>query len=60
MPSVAHRKQDWLIADAALGAAAVGDTLVVFPTEICLLDSTVVEGHGQMDESYLTGEPYQM
>ena len=24
------------------------------------MDGTVVEGHGAMDESYLTGEPYQI
>src|ERR1700720_2308214 len=60
MPSVAHRKQDGQVADVALDAVAVGDTLVVFPHEICPLDGTVVEGHGVMDESYLTGEPYQM
>src|SRR5262249_13828402 len=33
-------------------------TLVVFPHEICPVDGTVIEGHGVMDESYLTGEPY--
>ena len=48
------------MADVALGAVALGDTLVVFPHEICPVDGTVVEGHGVMDESYLTGEPYQM
>src|SRR6202795_4763366 len=59
MPSVAHRKRDGQVADVALGAVAVGDTLVVFPHEVCPVDATVVEGHGVMDESYLTGEPYQ-
>ena len=34
--------------------------LVVFPHETCPVDGTVVEGHGVMDESYLTGEPYLM
>ena len=29
-----------------------------FPHEICPVDGTVLEGHGVMDESYLTGEPY--
>ena len=48
------------MADVALDAVAVGDTLVVFPHEVCPVDGTVVEGHGVMDESYLTGEPYQM
>ncbi len=60
MPSVAHRKQDGQVADVALDTVAVGDTLVVFPHEICPVDGTVVEGHGVMDESYLTGEPYLM
>jgi heavy metal translocating P-type ATPase len=44
----------------ALAEAAVGDTLLIFPHEICPVDGTVVEGHGVMDESYLTGEPYMM
>ena len=60
MPSVAHKVQDEQITDVALDAVAVGDTLVIFPHEICPVDGTVVEGHGVMDESYLTGEPYQM
>src|ERR1700737_1679911 len=60
MPSAAHRKQDGQVADVALGAVALGDTLVVFPHEICPVDATVLEGHGVMDESYLTGEPYQI
>jgi heavy metal translocating P-type ATPase len=60
MPLVAHRKNDGAIADADLRQIAVGDLLVVFPHEICPADGSVVEGHGVMDESYLTGEPYQM
>jgi heavy metal translocating P-type ATPase len=60
MPSVAHRKQEGQITDVALDTVAIGDTLVVFPNEICPVDGTVVEGYGVMDESYLTGEPYQM
>jgi heavy metal translocating P-type ATPase len=58
MPSVAHRQASGSIADVALDQVAVGDTLLVFPHEICPVDGTVVEGHGTMDESYLTGEPY--
>jgi heavy metal translocating P-type ATPase len=60
MPSVAHRRQGGQLADVPLEGVAVGDTLVVFPHEICPVDGTVTEGHGVMDESYLTGEPYQM
>ncbi len=60
MPSVAHRRRDSQIEDVALGEIAIGDAVVVFPHEVCPVDGTVLEGHGVMDESYLTGEPYQM
>jgi heavy metal translocating P-type ATPase len=60
MPSAAHRKQDGVLGDVPLDGIAVGDTLVVFPHEVCPVDGTVVDGHGAMDESYLTGEPYIM
>jgi heavy metal translocating P-type ATPase len=60
MPSTAHRKQGDRVEDIDLDAVAVGDTLVVFPHEICPVDGTVIDGHGTMDESYLTGEPYVM
>lgn len=58
MPSTAHRKQDGSIKDVPLDDVAIGDLLVVFPHENCPVDGVVVEGHGSMDESYLTGEPY--
>ena len=32
----------------------------VLPHEICPVDGTVLEGHGVMDEAYLTGEPYEV
>jgi heavy metal translocating P-type ATPase len=60
MPSRAHRRRAGQLVDVALDDVAVGDTVVVFPHEICPVDGTVIEGHGVMDESYLTGEPYQM
>src|SRR6266545_5313486 len=60
VPSVAHRKQDGQLAEVTLEDVSIGDTLVVFPHEICPVDGTVVEEHGTMDESYLTGEPYVM
>jgi heavy metal translocating P-type ATPase len=60
MPSLAHRRKDGQITDVALSQVVVGDTLVVFPHETCPVDGTAVEGHGVMDESYLTGEPYMM
>lgn len=60
MPSVAHRKVDSRVEDVPLDSIAVGEVLAVFPHEICPVDGTVIEGHGVMDESYLTGEPYMM
>ncbi|MBI1851387.1 MAG: cadmium-translocating P-type ATPase [Planctomycetes bacterium] len=60
MPSVAHRKRDSRIEDGPLDAVAVDDVLVVYPHETCPVDGVVVDGHGVMDESYLTGEPFEM
>ena len=60
MPSGAHRKRESAIVDVALTDVAVGDTLVVYPHDICPVDGVVIEGHGVMDESYLTGEPFQI
>jgi heavy metal translocating P-type ATPase len=58
MPSVAHRKHADRLVDVKLGDICVGDELGVLPHEICPVDGTVIEGHGVMDEAYLTGEPY--
>ncbi len=58
MPAVAHRSRDGVVQDVPLGEVAVGDLVVVFPHETCPVDGTVTDGHGTMDESYLTGEPY--
>jgi heavy metal translocating P-type ATPase len=58
MPAVAHRRRDGRVEDVDAGALAVGDIVEIHPHEICPVDGEVVEGHGVMDESYLTGEPY--
>lgn len=60
MPSVAHRKADHGHIEVALKDIRVGDLLVVLPHEICPADGVVVEGHGSMNEAYLTGEPYEV
>ena len=60
LPSIAHRKRDSEIADVQLDEVAVGDTLVIYPHDICPVDGVVIQGHGVMDESYLTGEPFQI
>src|ERR1035437_2312382 len=59
-PSIAHRKRGSEIVDVALPEVAVGDMLVIYPHDICPVDGGVIEGHGVMDESYLTGEPFQI
>lgn len=60
MPQTAHLKAVSGITDISLVEIAIGDTLIIFPHEICPVDGVVVDGHGTMDESYLTGEPYEM
>lgn len=60
MPQVAHRKVGTGLSDVKLGDIIIGDTLVVFPHEICPVDGVVVEGHGKMNEAYLTGEPFEI
>jgi len=60
MPSVAHRKQGADIVDVSVQEVAIGDTLVIYPHDIGPVDGVVIDGHGVMDESYLTGEPFQI
>ena len=60
MPQVAHRKCGAALADVKLADVAVGDMLVILPHEICPVDGVVVEGHGRMNEAYLTGEPFEI
>ncbi len=60
MPTVAHRRLGSAIHDVLLDEVAVGDTLVIYPHDICPADGVVIEGHGVMDEAYLTGEPFQI
>jgi len=60
MPQTAHRKAGNGITDIEIGSLQVGETLVVFPFEICPVDGVVLEGQGRMNEAYLTGEPFEM
>lgn len=60
MPSVAHRKSESGLVDISLEEISVGDLLVVLPHEVCPVDGVVADGHGSMDEAYLTGEPYRV
>jgi heavy metal translocating P-type ATPase len=60
MPSVAHVKADGKLKDVPLDDVQVGDHVTIFPHETSPVDGVVIDGHGVMDESYLTGEPYMM
>jgi heavy metal translocating P-type ATPase len=60
MPSSVHKRVETAVEDIALDRVQCGDMIVVFPHEICPADGIVVEGRGRMDESYLTGEPYEL
>lgn len=60
MPSIAHRKINSEIKDIPLVDININDEIVIYPHETCPVDGFVIEGNGSMDESYLTGEPYQI
>lgn len=60
MPTIAHRAAKAGLIDISVHDIYPGDILAVLPYEICPVDGEVVEGHGNMDESYLTGEPYDI
>ncbi|MCE3044667.1 heavy metal translocating P-type ATPase [Legionella sp. 16cNR16C] len=60
MPTFAHRKIDGDISDIPVADIHINDEIVIYPHETCPVDGIVIEGNGSMDESYLTGEPYQI
>ncbi len=60
MPTIAHRKVNSQIEDIPLIDIHINDQIVIYPHEACPVDGIVIEGNGSMDESYLTGEPYQV
>ena len=60
VPQFAHRKTGDNLSDVKLGEIVVGDTLAVFPHEICPVDGVVIQGRGKMNEAYLTGEPFEI
>lgn len=57
-PTIAHRKKSDVIEDIPVEKIVIGDTILIFPHEICPVDGEVISGNGVMDESYLTGEPF--
>lgn len=58
MPRDAMRRlPDGKLETVPIGDLAIGDIVAVAPHAVSPADGTVVEGHGLMDESFLTGEP---
>jgi heavy metal translocating P-type ATPase len=60
MPRTAHRARGRYVEEVAVDKVAVGDSLMIYPHEACPADGTVIEGEGRMNESFLTGEPFEI
>lgn len=60
VPTLAHRVFNDTHEDVKLDAVQIGDHLLILPHEISPADAVVVCGQGRMDESFLTGEPYDV
>ncbi len=60
LPNIAHLKCENGIEDIDISKIKLGDLLEIFPHETAPVDGEVVLGKSTMDESYLTGEPYQI
>lgn len=60
MPQLVHKKIGKEVENVKIEDVKIGDLLEVYPHETCPADGEIVEGYGSMDESYLTGEPYQI
>lgn len=60
MPSVAHRVMGEGHEDVTLEELQPGDRVLIFPHEVAPADGVVVKGQGRMDESFLTGEPWEV
>jgi heavy metal translocating P-type ATPase len=60
VPTLAHRRKGGAFEDVPVADLVIGDEVSILPHEICPVDGDVVQGHGTMDESYLTGEPFSI
>ena len=60
MPQTTHRRIGTQTVDVSLNQVEVGDLLIIYPHEVCPADGVVVEGHGRMNEAFLTGEPFEV
>ena len=59
-PRIAHRRTESGLIDIPLDEVQVGDALIILPHELAPVDGVVTEGHGRMNEAFLTGEPFEM
>jgi heavy metal translocating P-type ATPase len=61
MPQIAHVVQPGgPTQDRPIESVAINDEVLLYPHEICPVDGVVLSGSGSMDESYLTGEPFEI
>lgn len=60
MPTTAHKVTESGSEVIHAQDVVPGDALAIFPHEVCPVDGEVIEGYGNMDESYLTGEPFEI
>jgi heavy metal translocating P-type ATPase len=60
MPQTAHRRTESGVTEVKLEEIVPGDIIEIFPHETCPVDGVVIAGQGDMDEAYLTGEPYEI
>lgn len=60
MPQIARLKTADGAKSVPLEQIKIGDLLELIPHDIAPVDGLVVEGQGSMDESYLTGEPFNV
>lgn len=60
MPTYAWRESPAGLEKIEVAAIVPGDELAVLPHEVCPVDGEVTEGRGRMDESFLTGEPWEV
>lgn len=60
MPTNAHLVHGASFKDIDVDQVRPNDELLLLPHEICPVDGEVIEGYGRMDESFLTGEPFEI
>jgi heavy metal translocating P-type ATPase len=56
-PAMAHVVRNGSVTDMPIGEVVTGDVVEVRPGERIPVDGTVLEGHGFVDESMISGEP---